>query len=181
MERELTMLLNNVDIEQVREYRELIIKEPEEARFTAKVEGEWLFEEGGPQFRSRVKVRDGLYTMEASHPNFMKPGVCPGPMAFGLFWFAACYTSTFVTEAAMRNISLTSVRTRVEADLDYTAQFDLGNTPLIHEYRVIIEVSGEADEKALDNLRNYALAKCMGMFTIKNAVPLKVELKIAKE
>lgn len=172
------MPLNNIDIQQVKEYRDLIVKNPQDARFTAKVEGEWVFEEGGPQFRSIVKVRDGQYTMEASHPNFMKPGVCPGPMAFGLFWFAACYSSTFVTEAAARNIPLISVKTRVEADLDYTAQFDLGETPLIHEYRVIMEVSGEADERVLDDLRTYALQKCMGMFTIKNVIPLKVELKI---
>lgn len=173
------MPLNNIDLQQVREYRDLIVKDPKEARFTAKVEGEWLFEEGGPQFRSRVNVRDGVYTMEASHPNFMKAGVCPGPMAFGLFWFAACYTSTFVTEAAMRNIRLTSVRTRVEADLDYTAQFDLGDDPLIHGYRVIMEVAGEAGDRALHDLKDYALDKCMGMFTIRNAIPLDVELKIS--
>ncbi len=81
--------------------------------------------------------------MEASHPNFSGPGVRPGPMAFGLFWFAACYTSTFVTEAAMRNLTLSSVKTRVEADLDYTAQFDLGRNPLITEYRVFIDVNGD--------------------------------------
>lgn len=174
------MPLNNIDIKQIKEYRDLIAIDPDEARFTAKIEGEWLFEEGGPQFRSTVKVRDGLYTMEASHPNFMKPGVCPGPMAFGLFWFAACYTSTFVTEATNRNIRLTSVRTRVEADLDYTSQFDPGDTPLIHEYRVIMEVTGEADEHIFQDLKDYALEKCMGMFTIRNALPLNVELRISK-
>ena len=87
--------------------KEVIKKDPQEAKFTAKIEGDWLFEEGGPQFRSTVKVKDGTYSMEASHPNFAGPGIRPGPMAFGLFWFAACYSSTFVTEAALRNIRLT--------------------------------------------------------------------------
>jgi len=135
---------------------------------------------GGPQFRSTVKVKDGTYTMEASHPNFAGPGVRPGPMAFGLFWFAACYSSTFVTEAAMRNIQLKSVRTRVEADLDYTAQFDLGDSPLISGYRVIIEVSGDAPDAELHDLKEYALKRCMGMFTITHVFPLKPELKIIK-
>ena len=102
------MVLNNVDTAQVSQYKNEIVSDPKEAKFTAKIEGDWLFDEGGPQFRSTVKVKDGTYTMEASHPNFAGPGIRPGPMAFGLFWFAACYTSTFVTEAAMRNLRLTS-------------------------------------------------------------------------
>lgn len=168
---------NNIDVKQVRDYKEVIRKDPKEATFTAKIEGDWLFEEGGPQFRSTVKVKDGTYTMEASHPNFAGPGIRPGPMAFGLFWFAACYSSTFVTEAALRDIRLTSVKTRVEADLDYTAQFDLGENPLINEYRVVMDVSGDVSDAQLRDLKEYALGRCMGMFTIKNAIRLKAEVR----
>ncbi len=174
------MNLNNIDTKQVKDYKEVIRKDPKEAKFTAKIEGDWLFENGGPQFRSTVKVKDGTYTMEASHPNFAGPGSRPGPMAFGLFWFAACYSSTFVTEAAMRNIRLTSVKTKVEADLDYTAQFDLGESPLISEYRVIMDVKGDATDAQVKDLKEYALGKCMGMFTIKHAIALKAEVRLLK-
>ena len=174
------MNLNNIDTKQVKDYKEVIRKDPKEAKFTAKIEGDWLFENGGPQFRSTVKVKDGTYTMEASHPNFAGPGSRPGPMAFGLFWFAACYSSTFVTEAAMRNIRLTSVKTKVEADLDYTTQFDLGEIPLISEYRVIMDVKGEATDAQVKDLKEYALKRCMGMFTIKHAIALKAEVRLLK-
>jgi uncharacterized OsmC-like protein len=171
------MALNNIDTKQVRDYKEVIRKKPEEAKFTAKIEGDWLFEAGGPQFRSTVKVKDGTYTMEASHPNFAGPGIRPGPMAFGLFWFAACYSSTYVTEAAMRNIHLTSVKTKVEADLDYTAQFDLGENPLISEYRVIMDVKGDVTDAQVQDLKEYSLNRCMGMFTIRHAIALKAEVR----
>jgi uncharacterized OsmC-like protein len=174
------MVLNNVDTAQVSQYKNEIVSDPKEAKFIAKIEGDWLFDEGGPQFRSTVKVKDGTYTMEASHPNFAGPGIRPGPMAFGLFWFAACYTSTFVTEAAMRNLRLSLVKTRVEADLDYTAQFDLGSNPLISEYRVIMEVKGDVTSDQVQDLKEYALGKCMGMFTIKNAIALKAEVQLQK-
>jgi uncharacterized OsmC-like protein len=174
------MNLNNIDTRQVRDYKEAIKKDPKEAKFTARIEGDWLFENGGPQFRSTVKVKDGTYTMEASHPNFAGPGSRPGPMAFGLFWFAACYSSTFVTEAAMRNIQLTSVKTKVEADLDYTSQFDLGENPLITEYRVIMDVKGDATDAQVKDLKEYALGKCMGMFTIQHAIGLKAEVRLRK-
>ena len=101
-------------------------------------------------------------------------------MAFGLFWFAGCYTSTYVTEAAMRNIRLKSIKTKVEADLDYTTQFDLGDTPLVNEYRIIMEVSGDATDAQLNDLKEYALKRCMGIFTITHAIRLKPELKIIK-
>ena len=172
--------LNNIDTKQVREYKEVIRKDPKEAKFTARIEGDWLFEEGGPQFRSTVKVKDGTYTMESSHPNFAGPGICPGPMAFGLFWFAACYSSTFVTEAAMRNLRLTSVKTKVEADLDYTTQFDLGENPLISEYRVTMDVMGEVTDAQVRDLKEYALKRCIGMFTIRNAIALKAEVRLQK-
>lgn len=171
------MNLNNIDAQQVLDYKKEIQKNPREAKFTAKIEGDWLFEEGGPQFRSVAKVKDGSYTMEASHPNFAGPGIRPGPMAFGLFWFAACYTSTLVTEAAMRNLTLTAVKTRVEADLDYTAQFDLGGNPLITEYRVIMDVSGDVTDSQVQELKEYALERCMGMFTIRHAIALKADVR----
>jgi len=174
------MSLNNIDTKQVKDYKAEIKKDPKEAKFTAKIEGDWLFEAGGPQFRSTVKVKDGSYTMETSHPNFAGPGIRPGPMAFGLFWFAACYSSTLVTEAAMRNIRLTSVKTKVEADLDYTAQFDLGENPLISEYRVIMEVKGDANDAQVQDLKEYALKRCMGMFTIRHAIALKAEVRLQK-
>ena len=174
------MHLNNIDTKQVKDYKEAIKKDPKEAKFTAKIEGDWLFENGGPQFRSTVKVKDGTYTMESSHPNFAGPGSRPGPMAFGLFWFAACYSSTFMTEAAMRNIRLTSMKTKVEADLDYTAQFDLGESPLITEYRVNMYVRGEATDAQIRDLKEYALKRCMGMFTIQHAIGLKAEVRLHK-
>jgi len=172
------MTLNNIDTAQCIAYKKEIQANPNEARFTAKIEGDWLFEDGGPQFRSTVKVKDGTYTMEASHPNFAGPGCRPGPMAFGLFWFAACYSSTFVTEAAMRNIILTAVRTRVEADLNYTAQFDLGDDPLISEYRVFMDIKGDITDSQVQDLKEYALKRCMGMFTIRHAIPLKAEVRL---
>ena len=174
------MNLNNIDTKQVREYKEVIRKDPKEAKFTARIEGDWLFDKGGPQFRSTVKVKDGTYTMEASHPNFAGPGICPGPMAFGLFWFAACYSSTFMTEAAIRNLRLTSMKTKVEADLDYTAQFDLGENPLISEYRVTMNVMGEVTDAQVRDLKEYALKRCIGMFTIRNAIALKAEVRLQK-
>jgi len=115
--------------------------------------------------------------MEASHPNFAGPACRPGPMAFGLFWFAACFSSTFVTEASLRNLTLTAVKTRIEADLDYTAQFDLGKSPLVNEFRVFMDVKGTITDKQVQDLKEYALGHCIGMFTIRHAIRLNAEVR----
>jgi uncharacterized OsmC-like protein len=172
------MPLNNIDIAQVIEYREEMKKDPKEARFTAKVQGEWLYDGNGPQFRATVPVLGGTYTMEASHPNFSGPQRYPGPMAFGLFWFAACFTSTFMTEAAQQQVKIDQVKTRVEADLNYLAQFDLGDDPLVEEYRIFLEVKSGAPEKKIQELKDRALKGCMGMYTIRHVIRLKPDLKI---
>ena len=69
--------------------------DPKQAKFTARIEGDWLFEEGGPQFRSTVKVKDGTYTMESSHPNFAGPVFVPAR------WHLASSGSQHVTRARM--------------------------------------------------------------------------------
>ena len=171
------MPMNNIDLQQVIEYREEMKQDPEEARFTARIQGEWFFDEEGPQFRATVPVKGSTYTMEASHPNFSGPQEFPGPMAFGLFWFAACYTSTFMTEAAQQKVKIDRVKTRVEADLNYLAQFDLGDAPLVEEYRIFLEVKSGAPEKKIQDLKDRALKGCMGMFTITHAIRLKAEVR----
>jgi uncharacterized OsmC-like protein len=171
------MPLNNIDLAQVIEYREEMRKDPTEAKFTAKIQGEWIFDGDGPQFRASVPVKDGTYIMEASHPNFSGPRKFPGPMAFGLFWFAACFTSTFMTDAALQQVQIDQVKTRVEADLNYLAQFDLGDAPLVEEYRIFLEVKSGAPEKKIREIKDRALKGCMGMYTITHAIRLKAEVR----
>jgi organic hydroperoxide reductase OsmC/OhrA len=98
-------------------------------------------------------------------------------MAFGLFWFAACFTSTFMTEAAQQGVKIDQVKTRVEADLNYLAQFDLGKDPLVEEYRITLEVKSGAAEKKIQELKDRALKGCMGMYTITHAIRLKAEVR----
>jgi len=173
------MPLNNIDLPQVIEFRDEMKRDPKEARFTAKIQGEWLFDEDGPQFRATVPVRGGTYTMEASHPNFSGPRKYPGPMAFGLFWFAACFASTFMTDAALQGVKIDAAKARVEADLDYLAQFDLATNPLVGEFRVFLEVKSAAPEKKIQDLRDHALKACIGMYTITHAIRLKAEVRKA--
>jgi len=37
-----------------------------------RIEGEWLLEEEGPQFRAKVKTEKGEYSLEADQPSFRR-------------------------------------------------------------------------------------------------------------
>ncbi len=168
------MTINNIDLAQIDAYEAEIRKNPKEAEFTTRLEGRWCYEEGGPQFTAEAKTNDGNVTFSLSHPNFAGPGPCPSPMSYGLFWMAGCASSTFMSAAEKRGIQISALRTEIEADLNYTNQFNLGDQPLISAYRVGFHVKSEASDQEIEDLRVAALNGCMAMFTIRNAIPLNI-------
>ena len=172
-----TLSLNNIDLVQVETYEREIKQNPQEAEFTTRLEGVWNYEEGGPQFSADVKTKNGNMTFSLSHPNFSGPGPCPSPMAYGLFWMAGCASSTFMTSAEKKGIRISSMKTTIEADLNYLKQFGLGERPLISAYRIRFEVISDASGQELEELRLDALNGCMAMYTIQNPVPLDLQVE----
>lgn len=170
------MTLNNIDLKQVDVYEEEILKNREEALFTTKMEGTWLYDESGPQFIADTKTSQGTVTFSLSHPNFSGPGPFPSPMSYGLFWMVGCVCSTFMTAAEKKKIHIRSLKARIEADLNYTKQFNLGEEPLISEYRVFFCVDTKATDVEIEELKRAALEGCMAMYTIQHAIPLNLTI-----
>lgn len=170
------LTLNNIDLAQIDAYEGEIRKNPKEAEFTTKIEGSWLYEEGGPQFTADAKTKNGAVTFSLSHPNFAGPGPCPSPMAYGLFWMAGCASATFMSAAEKKNIKISSLKTTIEADLNYLKQFNLGEQPLVSEYRLFFAVKSDATAEEIEGLRLDALNGCMAMYTIQNPVPLTLSV-----
>ncbi|MDD3574351.1 OsmC family protein [Methanospirillum sp.] len=168
------MSINNIDIKQVDEYEADILEDREEAYFTTKMEGTWQYDESGPQFTADTKTSQGFVTLSLSHPNFSGPGKFPSPMSYGLFWIAGCVSSTFMTAAEKRNIKVKSLKTKIEADLNYLKQFDLEDEPLVGEYRINFDVETDASDADIEMLRKAALDGCLAMYTIQNIVPLNL-------
>jgi uncharacterized OsmC-like protein len=171
------LTLNNIDLPQIDAYEAEIRKNPSEAKFTTKVEGTWCYEEGGPQFTAQAKTNSGMVTFSLSHPNFAGPGPSPSPMAYGLFWIAGCASATFMSAAEKKNIKVTSLKTTIEADLNYLKQFNIAEKPLVSAYRLIFSIISDASEAEIEELRLAALNGCMAMYTVQNAIPLDLSVK----
>lgn len=174
--------INNVDINKVKEFGEQLKNDPLKARKTQVIEGEWLFKEGGSQFRSTIKFEGGQTTFEVDNPTFMGGGGnLPGPMHYCFFGLASCYAGTFATMAAMLGIELKKLTTRVEADVNFSRVFDAGDQPIMEEVRVILRVVSEAPEEKIKEVEALALQRCPVVFTLRNPVKLTPSLEMLRE
>ena len=94
--------INNVDVGVLEKVVEEFKADLSKAKKTKVIEGEWLLEEGSPQFRAEISYENGKTTFEADQPtNLGGGGNLPGPMHYCFYGLASCYTATFATMAGM--------------------------------------------------------------------------------
>ena len=173
--------INNVDLSKVMEFGEQIKNDPDKAKRTQVIEGEWLINEGGAQFRSAIKFEGGETVFEVDSPTFMGGGgKFPGPMHYCFYGLASCYTATFATMAAMLGIELKKLTTRVEANVNFSRVFGLGDQPVMEEVRVILNVVSDAPEDKIREAEELAIQRCPVVFTLKNPVKLTPSIKISR-
>jgi len=174
--------INNVDIDKVKRFGEELKTDPSKARKTQVIEGEWIVREGPAQFRANINFEGGQTVFETDSPTFMGGGgKLPGPMHYCFYGLASCYTATFATMAAMLGIELKRLTTRVEADVNFSRVFGLGDQPVMEEVRVTLHVVSDAPEVKIREAEDLAIQRCPVVFTLKNPVKLTPFLKISRE
>lgn len=175
--------INNVDLEVVEKTGKEFKEDPHKARKTQVIEGEWLLEEGGPQFRSQISYERGETTFEADQPrNLGGGGQFPGPMhyCYCFYGLASCYTATFATMASQLGITLKKLATKVEADLNFARVFGLADDPVMEEVRVTLFVESDAPQEKLNQAEELAQKRCPVVYTLTNPVKLATKVKIVK-
>jgi uncharacterized OsmC-like protein len=174
--------MNNVDMDKVIAFGEEIKKNPSKARKTQVLEGEWNVKEGQVQFHSSIQYEGGKTTFEADNPTFMGGGgTLPGPMHYCFFGLASCYTGVFATMATMLGIELKQVKTRVEADLNFSRMVGLGDQPPMEEVRVKLTIVSDAPPEKIKEAEELAQQRCPVVYTMRNIVKLTPTLEILKE
>lgn len=172
--------LNNVDVEKVQSVAREFEQDPNKARKTQIIEGEWLVDEGSVQFRSTIEFEKGKTIFEADNPTMMGGGGnLPGPMHYCFYGLASCYTGTFATMAAMLGIKLKKLTTRVEADVNFSRVFGLSDEPVMQEVRVTLHVESDAPKEKIEEAEKLAQERCPVVFTLRNPVKLTTKLDIA--
>ncbi len=173
--------LNNVDLDKMTDFGEQIRQDSSRARKTQVVEGEWLSGPGKVQFRGLVKFEGGQSLFEVDSPTFMGGGgSLPGPMHYCFFGLASCYAAVFATMAAMLGIELKKVKIRVEADINFSRMFGLGDQPAMEEVRVVLRVVSPAPPEKIREAEKMAQERCPVVFTLVNPIKFTPSLEIEK-
>ncbi len=174
-------ILNNVNAGRL----EQVIREAEtdksKVKRTQKVNGEWLLDEGSPQFRAEVNFEGGKIIMESDQPtNLGGGGTRPGPLHYCFFGLASCYTATFAAMASMMGIELKRLTAKLEGDLNFSRVFGLSTEPVMERVRIALQVESDASQEKLEEVEKLTYERCPAVFALTEQVKLKTSLEVKK-
>ncbi len=165
---------NNVALERLEQTEVSLRQDPANARRKQVLEGEWVLGQGAPQFRAFISYEGGQTIFEMDNPTFMGgDGSLPGPMHYCFSGLAACYASTFAIIAAQRGIPLHRLRVRVEATVNFSRVFGLGDFPVMEEVHVHLDIDSPASDAQLKEVEELALQRCPVVWTLTHPVSLR--------
>ncbi len=172
-------ILNNVNAGRLAQ----IIKEAEtdksKVKRSQKIEGEWLLEEGGPQFRAEINFEGGKIIMESDQPtNLGGGGTRPGPLHYCFFGLVSCYTATFATVASTMGVELKRLTARLESNLDFSRVFGLSQAPVMEKIHITLEVESEAPREKLEEIERLAYERCPAVYALSTPVNLNTSLEV---
>jgi uncharacterized OsmC-like protein len=170
-------ILNNVNLSALRQ----VVKEAEtdksKVKRTQKIDGDWLLEEGNPQFRAEVSFEGGKMVLESDQPkNLGGGGTRPGPMHYCFFGLLSCYTATFAAMASQMEIKLSKLSAKLEGNLNFSRVFGLSQEPVMEEIRITLEVESDASKEKLEEVEKLAYERCPAVFALTQSVRLKTNL-----
>ncbi|HEY2837637.1 MAG TPA: OsmC family protein [Pirellulales bacterium] len=163
---------------------DVVKNQPQLGAFQFRAKGDWL---GGTHTRTTMSDFSGAggehshksaYMAEADHP----PVLCgqdngATPVEYVLHALAACLTAGIANIAAARGITLHSVTSSLEGDMDLRGILGLSKTVRngFSGMRVRFDIKGDAPEAKLKEVVQQACARSAVLDILTNGVPIKVE------
>ncbi len=171
------MGLNNINTGAAGKFMEEARKDPRVAKKSKRVEGEWVFEEGKPQFKATMAFKEGERVLESDFAPFMGgKGLAPDPIQYCLYGMAACYIGTFVSLATMEGIALQGVKILVENKMDLTRSLGLSSNPIVEGVEVTLTVAADVPREKLEQIEVLAKDRCPGVYCLMNPIQLTTNL-----
>ncbi|MFH1328040.1 MAG: OsmC family protein [Candidatus Bathyarchaeota archaeon] len=162
--------INNVNLDNFRKTIEEAKTNPQSAKKTTHIEGEWKTEEG-IQFRAEIKTSQGNYTIEADEPDFLGgSGLAPSPIHYCVYGGMACYTASFAKWAAMEGVQLNSLRIKADAKMNLSKALGVSDNPVMEG--MVWEVFAEtaAGQEELDKVKKLADERCPALYCLKHMI-----------
>jgi uncharacterized OsmC-like protein len=176
---------NGVDTAKLFATLDAVKAHPEAARFKFSVDNRWI---SGTHNRSQISAFFGVgadqqhastFAIEADHPEVLVgEDTAPTPAEILLAALASCLTSGLGNIAAVRKITLESVESRVEGDIDLRGILGLSDQVRngFQQIRVSFRVRGDAPPAALRALVEQAVARSAVYDVLTHGVPISVDI-----
>jgi len=169
--------MNNVNINEMQKFVELISKDPTQAKKNKKVTGSWVFDEGKPQFISNIEFNKGKVALNCELPPFAGGyGTSPDPIQYCLYGLAACFAVTFAASATKENIKLTKLEVTAENWMDLRKQMGVSKDNIIERVKFTVHAEG-APKDVLNKILKLTEERCPGTECVKRVIPLDVDMK----
>lgn len=172
-------IVNNVNVSMLEQVANEAKVDKSKVKRTQKIGGEWLFEEGGPQFRAEVSFEGGKVTFESDQPRSLGGGgTRPGPLHYCFFGLVSCYTASFAATASAMGIKLRKLTATLEGNLDFSRLFALSKEPMMESIRITLHVESNAAKDQLEEAEKLAYERCPAVFALTEKVHLDTVLEI---
>ena len=163
---------------------DVVRNQPQLGTFQFRAKGDWL---GGTHMRTTMTDFSGAggehshrvaYTAEADHPAVLcGEDASPTPVEYVLHALAACLTAGIANIASARGVTLHSVTSSLEGDIDLRGILGLSNEVRngFSGVRVNFTVKGDAPDAKLQEIVQQACARSAVLDILRNGVPVTVE------
>jgi uncharacterized OsmC-like protein len=182
--RKAPLPLNGVNTPALFATIDVVRNQPQLAAFRFCANGEWL---GGTHMQTKMSDFSGAggehshkaaYTAAADHPTVLcGEDKAPTPVEYVLHALAACLTAGIANIAAARGVTLHSVTSSLEGDMDLRGILGLSNQVRngFSSVRVGFTVKGDAPAAKLQDIVQQACARSAVLDILSNGIPVSVE------
>lgn len=177
--------INGLDTAAMTATVQALQSDPGLARFQFRATNRWI---DGGENRSRIKEFYGAGAEDSSRDSAWEftngePPVLLGaneganPVEFLLHALAGCVTTTTVLHAAARGITIRSLRTELEGEIDLQGllALDPDVSPGYEGIRIRMHIEADCSDEELDDLLSFARDHSPVCTTVCRPVPVKVE------
>ena len=179
---------NGVDVTALLETIEAIEQNPAIAEFKFTNSNKWM---DGAQNRSTLEGFYGAledrrhkatFTFDNDEPTvLLGQDSAPNPVQWILHAVAGCITTTTVYHAAARGIRIDEMTTRLEGELDLRGLLDMpgAKRPGYTKIKLDVTIKGDASEKELRELVEFARAHSPSVDVVENGSPPELKVIVA--
>lgn len=186
-----TQWVNGIDLEELENTVKHLADQPEQAQFSFMAHNRWV---DGTHNRAAVQVfyEAGQVDHSRSRPMVFEedePPVLLGknqganPVEYVLIGLSGCLTTSLVAHAAARGVTLKSVESRIEGDLDVRGFLGMTNQVRngYNEIRVIFTIESDAPAAQIRELVELAQQRSPVFDIVTNPVPVVVDFEMKEK